>query len=472
MIKSKILILFVLCSCPLLFYSCIDFSYHDGVTNTFWAMNFKTNRNYQVTAELRVEGRYCNIWTELRSGVTDSQARQMAYVYDTLIYGRMMEAFGVSFNVIIDGETRVLNTMEYSGWLVNGDGKLCILLLNIIDDFEIGVNDSYIAGYFWGGDFLDINRSNRRSMIYIDTNPGMERINEAYSTLAHEMQHLMNFVTSIGKRTENQYINIMDTWIDEGLSSAAEWVFSNEHLQHRIDWFNNNGRDNNMSGLIDQGNNFFIWGNRRNESIYAVLDDYATVYLFFQWLRLQADDNSDIYRKIISSPYSDYRAVTSVMNEIAAGHDYSEWEVLLRTWLAANCINADSGPYGYQNDPQLKEIQIPSASSISPVAALFPGEGVYSFAGTKPDLSGQGVNIRNVFLTETVMNTFQSGSVMLTYNINTNGSGPAETGVTTGVTVSSGKKLIPAGRSINAPVTWTGPWRIDAGDFLRQKEEQ
>jgi hypothetical protein len=468
----------------LVLFSCIEPSFSRNRTiNQFWARDFRRNENYRVTAELLAQGIYCNVWVEQRSGINESQAQQLAAVFDNVIYERLINTFGIEINVHGVG---MMNTMEYADWLGNGDGKLCILLLDIRDNFQIGVNESYIAGYFWAGDFMDVPGSNLRDMIYIDTNPGMEgtRIEEAYKTLAHEMQHLMNFVTSVEKRFQTEgeirYIYSMDTWIDEGLSSAAEWIYANEHLQNRVDWFIQSGRGNNIRGLIDQGNNFFVWGNREDESQYAILDDYSTVYLFFQWLRLQAGDNSDIYRRIISSSYYDHRAVTTVMGEIVPGFNFSQWNVLLQTWLAANYINAESGHYGYMNDPVLKNIKVPAPSDIQLIVSLAPGEGVYSLMPAGFIMPPVSRNIRYASLSKTdqlVNFTAGEGRTLLTYNANTYfnpitfNKGEPEEGSTTGIPLPASANRIQTGliygRSLNE--SFTVPWRIDAGDFLRQR---
>jgi hypothetical protein len=445
--------LLIICLFFLCFFSCDLFNSDlDDNIERFWAINFNTYRSYRVNAELLWEGRYCNIWVERFSGVNKSQAQQFAEEYDNKIHTQMIEVFGIQ-NVNFEGRS-FSDIMKFADWLGNGDGKLCILLLDIKDNYRKGFNDSYIAGYFNPGDFLMGVNSNNRDMIYIDTNPGLERIDEAFKTLAHEMQHLINFVTTVLLRTA-----VMDTWIDEGLSAAAEWVYSG-NSQSRVDWFINNGRanDDRVKGLIDQGNNFFVWGNRMNENQYAILDDYATVYLFFQWLRIQTG-STEIYRDIISSTESNHRAVVN-----ATG--YSNWETLLKTWLAANYINANDGYYGYMGE---LDIRVPSPSAIGNTILLAPGEGVYSVANTNPNLSGQGSNIKNAFLTATLTENYQTSSTMLTYNISTGLSDNPEFGVTTGIPIPANINLSQMERSLS-PV-FHEPYRIGVGDFFRRQME-
>ena len=449
----------------LFLFSCNPFGPHDfGAAGNFWVYDFKKETNYRISADLLAEGIFCNVWAERRSGITAIQAQLIADEYDNKIHLQMIEAFGHE-NPFYDGEY-FSDIMELACWLSSSDdNKLCILLLDIRDNYQKGVNDSYIAGYFWGRDLYAGQHSNSRTMIYIDTNPGMEpsRFDTVKKTIAHEVQHLINYVTSIllvhnKIRTGTGY---MDTWIDEGLSSAAEFVCFG-HSVNRINWYIDNGSGDNNKGLIDKGNNFFVWDNYRKENIYAILDDYSTVYLFFQWLRLQSG-GTDVYREIITSPYRNHEAVVNAIK------DYPDWETLLKTWLAANYINAKDGPYGYRGDPELINIRAPAPSSIETDVILAPGEGVYSATDTNGLLPDPGLNIRYAGLDKDSVqvsdnSVFQNGA-LLTYNANINWrTGALEEGKTTGIPIIA--NTLPAGRSVK-PAS-DGPFPIGAADVLKR----
>lgn len=424
----------------------------------FWAKNFKTDKYYNVNAELLYEGTHCNVWAEIGSGITSKQAENIANEYDEIIYQKMVSTFSIKdfyFN-----DLPFSNIMEFADWLGDRDDKLCILLLDIKDNYIKDKYNAYIAGYFWGGNLLNEYRSNYRDMIYLDTYPSITYVplEETFNTLAHEMQHLMNFSTSIIERFYEEGVMLMDTWVDEGLSAAAEWVYSG-HSKERINWFQNNGNSKGNEGLINKGNNFFVWDNRENESSYALLDDYATVYLFFQWLRLQT--NISVYKDIISSEHYDFNAV------LAAMINYSDWDALLKTWLAANYINDPYSQYGYKNDPDLKNIFVPAPNKIETSVKLAPGEGVYSKVSTEPNILGQGININNVYLTDIINNSFIPDSIMLTYNKNTNIFGRTEIGKTTGEPAGAIASFLSFGRSVLSETTF--PYRIGAEDLLRQR---
>ena len=426
------------------------------VKKSFWAQSFIDGSFYTTEAGKLAVGTYCTVWVERGAGIDNDGAKKVADEFDTKIYPKMLTNFGVTF----EDEEGEFTNIEYADYMGDGDGKLAILLLDIKDGYKPPNNRAYTAGYFWSGDLLEnvpthpqFKYSNESDMIFIDTSPGLsENAKNTYATLAHEMQHMMSFATGILTREED-----FDVWIDEGLSSAAEWIYLDDHTS--------NGRVNsykaNSSGLINEGNNFFVWDNYEDNN-YAILDDYSTVYLFFQWLRLQT--YSSIYKDIIASENYDYRTVTAAFNAKASG-DYSNWTTLLKTWLAANRINSSSGIYGYKNETTLKDIKAPDAPAGANKTSilLYPGEGVYSKTTGDPSASQNG-NIRYAYLSSTTSEDTYNPSgtnTLLTYNVNTDGSDKTESGKTTGIASAS---VVSEGRFIQS----NEPIRLDGRDMLRR----
>jgi hypothetical protein len=442
-------------------------------TKDFWAQDLTTNGFYSFKADLLAEGERCNVWVEQASMkyISDiATANKIAAEYDKNIYDKMIAAFSIDGVQVelSDGNVMEGNIMEAADWLTDGNGKLTILLLDIKDGYT--ANGSYVAGYFTPVNFYMYNsgsstRSNEMDMIYLDTYPSKQESAESYTILAHEMQHLMNFVTTLVKRNDQTGIMMMDTWIDEGLSSAAEYVYMGSHVKERYDWFNDDRR-----GTIAKGNNFFVWGNLADDSI---LDDYATVYLFFQWLRIHQDSGKNIYKDIITSTSHDYNAVVNAAHKNISWYNDKSWSGLLEAWLAANYINAESGKYGYKNDSMLKNVKAKTAPAVDNLP-LLPGEAVYSITSNNGDTSsyasGSGSNIRYAGLkkgdegTVSPSSTY-SGGALLTYNANSDCGGSKETGKLTGraETASVWQSVLQLGMSGAAE---RGPVRIDARDML------
>jgi hypothetical protein len=443
--------------------------------NEFYAQDTKTGNYYIVKANKIREGNKCVIWAEEGSGITQEKAKEIADEYDNKIRPKVVNTFSKK-DFILQDETYnedFDDMLDFAHWIVGGkDGKLTILLLDIKDDFkdDPDTHSPYVAGYFFGGDLYPKGKitgskhySNQRDMIYIDTYPGLaKKPTETYATFAHELQHLINFVTRAWICREDEYLITMDTWVDEGLSSQAEYLYLEKNPPDRYNTFINDEKE-----TIAQGNNFFVWGNHREEPL-AILDDYATVYLFFRWLYLQADTElqSHIFKDIETSNDYDYEAVTNVAQQVNSA--WGNWETLLRTWLAANYYPKNS--YGYIGDDDLQKITVKSIEEITkPIGgkiSLYPGEGIYS--NSTSGSSAASIFVRHAGLTEdqSTINTSPpyTGNVRLTFNANTNNTAPSETVVLTNVSPPISRT---AARSIQTRKL-TGPYVLDARDMLER----
>jgi hypothetical protein len=355
--------------------------YKLGNTKLFWAQNLTNYSYYRLTAMLLAQNTFCNVWVEMEDdNLTPTpeqieQAQAIASEYLTMYERLLCTETGLGVNFTLENG-KTYNTMQVADFMGDQDGKLCILLLDIKDGLEH--TNTYVAGYFtrvnfYKDPYYTVNRSNESDMIYVTTRYP-ERIMDKCRITAHEVQHLMNFVTSVRTRT-----SFMDLWIDEGLSSAAEWIYAGSHSENRIKWYNED-----QSGLIKNGNNFFHWNNHRTNPI-ANMDDYATVYIFFQWLRLQKDGN--IYNKIISSQYSNIQAVTNLFDDIS-------WGDLLEEWYIANYYHDDNGEINLNRH---------YTNNTSASALLFSGEGVFSYSENPPVLDNSGyiryTNVTNALFT-------------------------------------------------------------------------
>jgi len=254
------------------------------------------------------------------------------------------------------------------------------------------------------------------------------------------------------------YNSWTDTWIDEALAESTHYVLNGAHDTSpygRIGWYNSD-----PYGWIKKGNTFFVWDIGQ-----TVLDDYATAYLFSQWLRIQAG-GTDIYKEITKSAYSDYRSVVNAFNA-KMGSSYT-WDELLKTWFAANYIQNNTGLYGYKNEIyyggtiQLTRWSVPPGGTT---IDLYPGGGVFSNTPTvEPTPSG---NIKyagiNMATKAPIQTAWTSADVLLTYNVNTNIDGRTETGTITGHS-----SVNTPGSSFSVGSAPSGPYEIGIEDMLRQ----
>ncbi|MCL2154739.1 MAG: hypothetical protein FWH53_03640 [Leptospirales bacterium] len=414
----------------------------------FWAIDSEDNL-YQLEAHVAAESDYCKIWVEKGIGLDPKTIQKVINEYEKNIRPTMLKNFSIE-GTIIDPETNQNvgdNILDYADYLTDGDRKLSILILDIPSEDEF----TYVAGYFWSNNFYEKSYSkysNECDLIYLNSILLEKDPSESYTTLAHELQHLMNFSTTLytrftydggGNITD---FNEMDLWIDEGLSAAAEWVYSGQHSQERLDQFNDMpGETYKSSGMpksiIHYGNNFFVWGEEPD----YILDEYATVYIFFQWLRLQTkpngskiEDGAEIYKEIIASKEYNHEAVVNAVKGKGnyAGDANLQWETLLRDWLVANAlVESDltkniNKKYSYMDDPDLSDLMVYTVP-VSGGLDLYPGEGIYSgtsSAGlTSSYTSGSGPNIKYVGAnldTKNVSNTnTYADGILITYNTST-----------------------------------------------------
>jgi hypothetical protein len=403
----------------------VDFYPEDvGTAKTFWMLNIKTNGYDQVTAVLLAEADDCIIYVEKKNGtlaVSEKIARGFATEYQLNIHSQITGAFG---------------EIEH----MTGKNKVTILLADIQDFYGIGGRKDFTLGFFNGEDMLSAPHSNMRDMLYVDTNPGLgSGLLQLYDCIAHELQHLINFSNTYLKNGGKNE----DVWINEGLSTAAELIYgrNNDGAQYIAGIYNKDPYE-----TIAYGNNFFVWNGswengwmtNKGEKIYDVMTNYATVYLFFQWLRIHANNDAAIYKDIINygaAGITDYRAVVKAAGQripdLGLNSD-TDWETLLRTWMAANLLQESAGVRGYKG--RISEIAQGKASELtrhgfsntsnSKWDYFYPGEGIFSTMSESPYTppGGSGSNIRYVGIGSSGIDYAggggYTGEVLLTFNAN------------------------------------------------------
>ncbi len=373
---------------------------------TFKAQNLTNGSWYDIPSLLLAEGTRSLVYMETAASVSLATAQAIATEFDNDIYAQIETNFGTPADV-------------------DTNGKIIIFLLDIQDGYN--GTGGYVAGYFDPTHLFSkttYSVSNEAEMLFIDISPAEPGTSACYETIAHEFQHLINFSNTalpIGGSEQ-------DLWINEGLSSGAEYVYSGAVSESRIEWYNAD-----PVGTIAVGNNFFVWNGYWEEDYPAsVLDNYATVSLFFQWLRLHASNGTGIYKEILTSSDRDYQAVTSAA---AARIDssFSSWETLLKTWNLANLICETTGYYGYLNAINVSTpVFIPNANNAR--WYFSPGESIVSLApvsGYTPT-TGSGASIRYLGVTPatSTLDTTAPYTALnvLTFNANSDNESADQTG--------------------------------------------
>ncbi|MDR1785116.1 MAG: hypothetical protein LBR23_01435 [Spirochaetaceae bacterium] len=353
-------------------------------SKTFWAQTATNGAWYQITAAKAGESAHCIVYgdTTLKAAssttgkYTAAQAQALANEYETYVWSQITGAFGDIYDV-------------------DGNGKVILLLLDIVDGYPTQTGGGYVAGYFDSTHMLSGAYSNRADMLFMDVNPGTVGDATFNATMAHELQHLINWSETVAKNRSEK-----ELWINEGLSTGAEYVYSSAKGSggdpgDRVNYYN--AVRNPSSQYYSQTgsyNTFFYWD--------SSLMDYSTDFLFFQYLRIHASNGTGIYKDIIQNSYGDYRAVTaSAASRFSPSGFYTggesdteKWSVLLTKWVLANAIQHTSNFYGYKNDAAIGSLQHLTFTGTNGTSiSLRPGEAIFSRLGTTRTYSN-GNNIK------------------------------------------------------------------------------
>ncbi len=335
-------------------------------TKSFNVLNFKTSpaSHTTITARLAYIGTHSQVWVEYGTPTV-------------VIQNELAEDIGTEFDENI---YPLVHDNFYSESDVNADGKIAILCFDIQDNYA--TTNVYTGGYFWGGDLFNQQYSNRMEIFYIDTyptmgdNPASPDVTTAYSTLAHEFQHMVNF-------NRNYIVEgsvTMETWLNEALSMASEHMY--EGVQEgRIDYYNG-------SAGIRSGRSLLEWSSSE------VLANYSLSYLFSQYLRTQVEQGSDpnvsFFNQIITDDSQGYQAVENVIqNYIDSNMSFGEF---MTNFRAAMILKANTGPFGFGGDEDFSGISTPLYTGGT--TTLYGGGAIVKSIGTPFSAPGnQGTNI-------------------------------------------------------------------------------
>ncbi|WP_312093596.1 Ig-like domain-containing protein [Niallia sp.] len=299
----------------------IQKSYQVGSSKSFWVTNVETNQDYQLNATLLYSGAHANVWVH-NSQISKQQAEQLGKEFDNKIYTSDVTNFGKESDV-------------------DGDGKVNILTYDIQDGFS--GSGGYVAGYFSPQDLYAYSTSNRSEIFYIDTYPLMgmyssKDVSAAYSTLAHEFEHMINYNQKVFVQGKTD----MDVWMDEGLAMAAEQIYLGEALQSRIDYYNSDSN-------ITNGHSLIYW-----DYYGDTLANYSLSYLFMQYVKEQAGQGNRIFKEIINNKNTNYLAIQEVMQKYNSKLTFGQ---LMTNFRGALTLKEDSGPYGFNGNASFDSIK-------------------------------------------------------------------------------------------------------------------
>jgi len=322
-----------------------------GDTESFWI-----NENdawFQINAVIRSITSVAYVYVQ-----TKDTAGNAVWVDTTPDPGKLagyitqddVDLIAVEFDSIYAKDRLYFGEEEPEG--VDGDSRITILLLDIDESYA---NDyaggGYTAGYFWSmNEYTEAYasywgyHSNERKMFYIDTFPLIEKgsydggagdplytpttdhddfysinegVNNSYSTIAHEFQHMIHWYHDADE----------ETWVDEGCAVYAEYINGYGHPTSDITEFG-----------LNYGQSLTNWGG----NIY----DYGKSYLFTLYLSDHYGGNLTIKEIVGETDVG----ITGI-NHALSTRGYTEtFTKIFNDWTIANVLDDTTigdGLYGY-----------------------------------------------------------------------------------------------------------------------------
>lgn len=322
-------------------------------------------------------GEHCTVWGTTSDAeavrLGSAQAAQIGEYFDEK-FPTMKATFGGDF---VDADS---------------DGKVAIMCYDIDENYEPGESfyKQYTAGFFDMKDMIGSDNKiggvsfgesaaypyNGIDCIRIDTYPVMgntpdtlmKRVENCYSTLFHEFQHMLNFSSSLHHLEEDKTDDLyyMDTFLNEAFSMAAEHLICGSNsTASRIERF--------KGSKYSPGSPLTTWT--------GTLDNYANSYLFGQYLRTRwkqsehAKDKelgSDFYQKVYNAcvdptdldgnPIYDengkqVRYDGNAMDVAANLLQTNAISLTIDFWTAV-CLNQSNGVFGFAGEDWADAIQM------------------------------------------------------------------------------------------------------------------
>ena len=362
-------------------------AYKVGDTKTFYS-DYYNGEPGDFTAEVAAVGETCTIWrdTANRDQLTDAQAQAFADTIDKQIHDQLQNAFGSWDNVDVDN-----------------DGKTAFVFYPM----------SY-AGFFYAADLLpagtEYATGNAMDMLNMSSSSSAST-EVMMSTLAHELQHLINYA---------QTGDNSDSWLNETFSQSAIAIagLANATTVYEVPtlirWANTNG-----STYPFIFKNWYV-PSGSNSSV-----PYGSWYLFGRYLAHQTSSyeggGDAIYKTILnanseaeghnSSTIADLEKALQDMGYMGEGKTVADMNALITNYNLALYLRETSGVYSLNggadsNVNNVDGVEVGRIFAIRSALKELPGGGAASFSMSPSDVTtpkDYGGNIRFAGITTEVL---------------------------------------------------------------------
>ncbi|MCL2557675.1 MAG: hypothetical protein FWE09_04280 [Treponema sp.] len=274
-----------------------------GDTRMFWVESHYNSSGWvEKPAALMATGEHGNIWV-MDSRLTEAQAQALAEKFD-IIYPAATNILGYEYGGGPDGDGGK-----------DGDPKIQILVYDMLD---ADGKEAMVAGYFWGKDFYEQSvldhwptrpRTNLAEIFYINAGVVIRNRDWIFSTLGHELQHMVNFNMKRVKHDVNSA-----AWYNELLSAMTQDLIDEAFLGIPLDNPNNTIKarmpryrmNYNQIGVTE-------WDGSSNA--------YATAVAFGAYL-LRNYGGADLLKNILANDKTNIESISLALDEISPGMDF------------------------------------------------------------------------------------------------------------------------------------------------------
>jgi hypothetical protein len=292
-----------------------------------------------------VQNGYDSLIKAVASGTQDLETdwESLGQTFDDTIYPRLTEKFGPYYDI-------------------DSNEKVIFLFYNVDpSENDNAYANGFLAGYFWPQDIVPVDGvyTNQKDMVYM--NLVTFGTTQTLQTLAHEYAHLIAYsVRRINALNDaNKDLGLIDTWMNEGIAEAAAHYGLDLALDTNIEVIKTS------STIRDGEVGIFDW----TGSAYQ----YATVYNFLQYARIQSTSGYNLFSELIQHSSGSYTSLESLLTE--QNDAFETMEDIVRSYHVANVVNQESGIYGYKDERSTFSYVNLSAPSSS-TSRIHPGAAV------------------------------------------------------------------------------------------------
>ncbi len=292
---------------------------------SFWVMNPDTLQNFEVTATVRYVGPHIYFWIENGVRYDDGALQRLGNHFENEIYPTTREFFGSEWTPGVDEDPRVY-----------------IL-------YARGVGAT-VLGYFSSSDSFNplvSEYSNGHEMFVFNADLASLSSEDAYSTLAHEFQHMIHFNTD---RNE-------DTWMNEGFSVLSELL--NGYPVY-FDFYY----------VVDPDSNLTDWSPDPGSN----LPNYGQSFLYLAYLLDRFGD--DVTKAVIQHPENGLESIDLTLAElnitdprtgkvVTADDVFVDWAATM--WLLDKSVG--DGRYHYNIYPDAPGIAVSESIPNCPASS-------------------------------------------------------------------------------------------------------